>query len=311
MRPLLSRLAFPSAVAANGMVALAKLIVARRTGSSAVLSEAVHSAVATAEGLIVLLGLHLGHRPRDASHPFGYRRALYHLSLVAGVVLFAGGAAFSIYRGLLRLHETGILAEWRLALLVIGGAALLEATSYFVARRRMRRPRDELAAARGTGSPNVDEEQSALVALGDGGEALLGLMLAALGIVLTRLAGSPFYDGWASIAIGGVLLVAAALRVREVREVPVGARSREDVVRSIRQSAEGTPGLTAVNRVLTMQLGPRRILVALDVALEQGLTEPDLGRVLRRLEDTIRRAHPVVRHIYVDVHPASGTGTGH
>jgi cation diffusion facilitator family transporter len=311
MRPLISRLAFPSAVAANGIVAIVKLFIARRTGSSAVMSEAVHSAVAAAEGLVVLLGLHFGRRPRDASHPFGYRRELYHFSLVAGVVLFAGGAALSIYRGVIRLHETGDLPQWRLALIVIGGAAILEAASYLVARRRMRSPRDELAAARGTESVVREGETSALVALGDGGEALLGLVLAAVGIVFTRLSGSPFYDGWASIAIGGVLVVAAALRIREVREVPVGPGAREDVVQSIRASAEGTPGLTAVNRILTMQLGPRRILVALDVALDQGLTGPDLGRTLRRLEETIRRAHPVVRHIYVDVHPASGTGTGH
>jgi cation diffusion facilitator family transporter len=308
MNPLIARLFIPFAIVANGLMAVTKFAVAGWTGSSAMLSAAVHSAVDAGEGLLLVLGVRLGRRPRDASHPFGYRKVLYHWSLIVGVAIFLAGAALSIYQGVHRLRSPGVPFGWQLNLVVIAVAAVFEAFSFFVSLSRLRRSRE--VSDDEPRPPEIGDNggvRAASVALIEDGAALVGLGLAAAGIVLSRVTGSSFYDGCASVAIGGVLLVVALVLARERRELTAGRTTREDVVQAIRASAEGTPGLTAVNRVLTMQLGPRRILVALDVALEQGITGPDLGRTLRRLEETIRRAHPVVRHIYVDVHKASGT----
>jgi cation diffusion facilitator family transporter len=302
MPSLISRLVIPAAIVVNALIAVTKFAVGAWSGSAAMLSEAVHSAVDTGEGMLLMLGVRLGRRPRDAAHPFGYRKVLYRWSLVAGVAIFAAGAALSIYEGVRRLRHPGEPLGWQVNLFVIAVAAIFEGAYFFVSWRKLRRPRDAHGTAAGDG-----EDRAAFVALIEDGAALLGLALAALGIVLTRLTGIYFYDAGAAIAIGCVLAFVAIVLARETREMTAGAGAGDDVVQSIRASAESTPGLTAVNRILTMQIGPRRILVALDVALEQGLTDQDLGRTLRRLEEKIRRAHPVVRHIYVDVHPSTGT----
>src|SRR5882672_8190148 len=105
MPSLISRFVIPSAIVANGLVAVTKFAVAGWSGSSAMLSEAVHSAVDTGEGLLLLLGVRLGSRPPDASHPFGYRKVLSHWSLVAGAAIFAAGASLSIYGGVRRLRS--------------------------------------------------------------------------------------------------------------------------------------------------------------------------------------------------------------
>jgi cation diffusion facilitator family transporter len=299
----ISRLLIPAATLVNALAAVVKLTVGAWSGSAAMLSGAVYSAVDTGEGLLLLLGVRLSRRPADASHPFGYRKLLYRWCLVAGAAIFSAGSALAVFEGVHRLRSPGAPLGWQVNLHVIAAAALVEGACLLVSWRKARRPSDAPAAAAG----DAGQDRISFVALIQDAAALLALALVALGIALSRLTGSSFYDASASISIGCLLGAVAIVLAREARGEPLGANARDDVVQSIRASAEGTPGLTAVNRVLTMQIGPRRILVALDVALEQGLTGPDLGRTLRRLEEKIRRAHPVVRHIYVDVHPSSGT----
>jgi len=290
-----------AATIVNALVTVAKLAVGAWSGSAAMVAAAVHSAVDTGEALLLLLGVRLSRRPPDAAHPFGFRKLLAHWCSVAGATIFAAGAALAVYQGVRRLRSPGEPFGWQVDLYVIAAAAVVEGACLFVSWRKARRPSEAVPAAAG----RAGEDRASFVALVEDGAALLSLALAALGIALFRVTGSSFYDAAAAISIGCVLGGVALVLVREARGEPVGAGAREDVVQSIRASAEGTPGLTAINRVLTMQIGPRRILVALDVALEQGLTEPDLGRTLRRLEEKIRSAHPVVRHIYVDIHRAS------
>jgi cation diffusion facilitator family transporter len=301
MPSLSSRLLVAAATIVNALITVAKLVAGAWSGSAAMLSAAVCSAVDTGEALLLLLGVRLSRRPPDAAHPFGFRKLLSHWCSVAGATIFAAGAALAIYGGVARLRSRGEPLGWQVDLYVIAAAAVVEGVCLFVSWRKARRPTEATAAGGSAGG----EDRAAYVALIEDGAALVCLTLAALGIALFRLTGSSFYDAAAAISIGCVLGGVAFVLAREARGGTVGAGAREDVVQSIRASAEGTPGLTAINRVLTMQIGPRRILVALDVALEQGLTEPDLGRTLRRLEEKIRRAHPVVRHIYVDIHRAS------
>lgn len=194
---------------------------------------------------------------------------------------------------------------WLLNLAVIGASFAFEGGSFFFAQRRFRRHREENPEAESVlEAIHTSKDPTAFAVLFEDGAALLGLLIAACGVVLSHYLASPIYDGVASVGIGCVLAAVAVLLAYESRGLLIGESALGGVVQSIRACAQGVPGLARIHRVLTMQLGPERVLVALQVALEPELDGADVEAIARELERTITRAHPYVRHVYVDVHEA-------
>jgi cation diffusion facilitator family transporter len=292
-----------AAIAANLAIAATKFVAAAASGSSAMVSEGIHSVVDTGDGLLLLAGIHLSQRAADESHPFGYGKDLYFWSLIVGILIFAVGGGMSLYEGIHHLLHPSESTGWLSNIGVIGAAAVFEGGSFFFAYRRFREDRRARPEAEGVFEAiHTSKDPTAFVVLLEDSAALTGLALAAIGITLSHFLGTLTYDGIASIAIGGVLAAVALLLAYESRGLLIGESATCGIVRSIRACAEHTAGLERVDRVLTMQLGPDNVLVALDAAFAPRLSSAELSDTAERLESSIRRKHPYVKRVFIDIH---------
>lgn len=306
MKSSATRLTIYSAIAANLAIAATKFIAAALTGSSAMLSEGIHSTVDAGDGFLLLVGKRLSRRAPDPSHPFGYGKDLYFWTLIVGIMIFSVGGGMSIYEGIAHLLHPHTPEGWRLNLVVIAASILFEGGSFYFALRRFREERRTHPEANGIfEAMHLSKDPTSFAVLLEDGAAIVGLLFAATGVLLTHWLGSPVYDSIASLAIGCVLALVAILLAYESRGLLIGESARRGVVRSIRACAQSTAGVQHVNRVLTMQLGPENVLVALEAAFAPDLSAEEFSATTRRLEDSIRQAHPYVKHVYVDLHAVS------
>lgn len=284
--------------AANILVGLAKLAAGILSGSSAMLAEAAHSAADTLDQAFLLTSLRQADRPADPKHPFGHGQDRYFWSLLAAFGIFIAGAGFSIFEGLLTLsskHSESPL--W--AYVALGVAFVAEGTSFVRAYWQVRgeaRQRQEEVLHHVESSPDITVK----VALFEDSAAMVGLVIAALGVTLRQVTGSPVWDGGASIAIG-VLLIAVAVKLgMDSREMLIGRAANPEMERVIREVIESRPGVDALLELLTMHMGPDSLIVAARVALKDELgadeTEDLADEVDRRLSEKL----PLQLNVFID-----------
>jgi cation diffusion facilitator family transporter len=283
--------------AANVVVALAKLAAAIITGSSAMLAETAHSAADTLNQAFLLASLRRGDRPADARHPFGYGQERYIWSLLAAFGIFVAGGGFSVFEGVLSLSRPD--HNPMVAYVVLGVAVIAEGTSLIQAARQVRseaRRSDAEVIEHVRSSPDTTVK----AALFEDSAAVVGLVLAAAGLLLQQLTGSPVWDGAASIAIGA-LLVAVAIRLGlDSRDLLIGKAADPKDQELIRGEIERTPGIDALLELLTMHLGPDHLIVAARVAFSDEVSadraEDLAGDIDRRLAERL----PEVPHVFID-----------
>src|SRR6187455_1501446 len=197
-----SRLAVFGAIAANAAIAVMKFVGAAATGSSAMLSEGIHSVVDTGDGVLLLVGMHLAGRPADERHPFGYGKELYFWSLIVAVLIFGVGGGVSIYEGILRLLEPRPVEDAGWSYAILGGAALFEGASLGVAIRQFRR---SIAGAPFWASLRSSKDPTLYTVIAEDSAALAGLAAAATGVFGSHALGMPAFDAGASVVIGLLL----------------------------------------------------------------------------------------------------------
>jgi cation diffusion facilitator family transporter len=284
--------------AANVLVGVIKLVAGIMVGSSAMLAEAAHSAADTLNQGFLLTSVHRGERPADARHPFGYGQERYFWSLLAAFGIFIAGAGFSVFEGVLALRH-GHGENPLLAYVVLGVSGLAEGTSLvrvlFQLRSEARRGDMEILD-RVRSSPDTTVK----AALFEDSAAMAGLALAALGLALRQVTGSPAWDGAASIAIG-VLLVAVAFRLGlDNRDYLIGRAAAPQDLTVIRAEIENAPGIDALLDLRTMHLGPDHLIVAARVAFDDEISadraEDVSDEIDRRLVDRL----PQVSHVFLD-----------
>jgi len=284
--------------AANIFVGLIKLAAGILVGSSAMLAEAAHSAADTLNQGFLLASLRKGARPADAKHPFGYGQERYFWSLLAAFGIFIAGGGFSIFEGLLALgHESS--GSPLLAYLVLVVAGLAEGTSLVRALKQVR------GEARSSHTELLDHvrgspDTTVKAALFEDSAAMVGLVLAGLGLALRQVTGSPVWDGAASIAIGCLLIVVAVRLGMDNREFLIGRAADPRELRTIREEIEKTPGVDELLELLTMYLGPEHLIVAARVAFSDDISadraEDAAGDIDKRLADRL----PLVPHVFLD-----------
>ncbi len=286
-----------AAVAANAGLAIAKFVVAALSGSSAILSEGVHSTVDTANECLLLRGLKRSELPPDDAHPFGHGKELYFWSLIVAIVLFGLGGGMALYEGIQHLLHPQPLTKALWSYLVLGVATVFEGYSFLVAYRA-------LGAQHDAGKPNRwwrrvrrSKDPSVFSVFVEDFAALVGIVIAFAGIALGQILHTPYCDGAASVLIGLTLAIVAFLLARESRGLLVGESARPEIVASIREVASAD---RAVHRALdpqTMHLSPDKLLVNLDLELEPGMSGDEQIATLERVETEIRRRHPDVERI--------------
>lgn len=295
-----ARIVLYAALAGNVLVAATKFGAAGVTGSAAMLSEAVHSLADTANELLLLYGAHRAERPPDEKHPFGYGREVYFWSFMVSMLLFALGAGVSIWEGVRHVLEPHAIERPLVSYAVFGLAAIFEGGSWWFAFREFRARkggRGFLQVARETKDP------STIMVFLEDSAALLGIALAVAGTAAAQLLGEPVFDGAASIAIGLLLAAIALFTARENKQLLIGEGARPSLVEAVGRLARHEHGVACYNGMLTIQLAPREVVVALSLDFDEALRASEVQDVVASLEASIRKQHPEV--VLVLVKPQS------
>jgi len=294
------------AIVANVVIAVAKFVAGAVSGSSAMLSEAIHSVVDTGNELLLLLGIHRSKKPADELHPFGYGKELYFWSLIVAILLFGLGGGMSIYEGISHLRHPVVIRNptWNYVVLAI--VLVAEGTSWTIAMKkfleRKKQGQGLWRALRASKNPAI------FVVLAEDSAALAGIAVAFLGVLLGHRLQNPYLDGLASMVIGSLLTTVAGFLVYESRDLLVGESADEEVVQSIYKVAEADPAVVGVSRPLTMHFGPEQVLLNLDIEFRPNLSASEVTAAVDRLEKRIRAKRPNVKRIFIEAQSLKGRG---
>lgn len=292
------------ALSANIGIAIMKFIAAAFTGSSAMLSEGIHSTVDSANQLLLLLGIHRSKKSPDTAHPFGYGQEIYFWSLIVAILIFGLGGGMSIYEGVKHIQQPEELTNiaWNYA--VLGGAFLFEGTSFVIAVRNLNKNK----GIKGSffNRVRISKDPTLFVVIFEDGAALGGLTIAALGVFLGSHFNIPVADGIASILIGLLLAFAAVLLTIESRNLLIGESMLPSIVDDIMDLVKNDKNVETLSRPLTMHLAPNDVLLALDVQFVRKLDSAELSETIKRLESTIREAYPDITRIYIEANKLTG-----
>lgn len=286
-----------AALAGNLAIAVSKFIAAAITGSSAMLSEGVHSVVDTGNQALLLYGMRRARLPADERFPFGHGKEIYFWSFVVALLVFAAGAGVSFYEGVHHLRHPEPMRQAYVNYLVLALAAVFEAGSWWVAFREFRAAKGRRgyfeAVRRG-------KDPTTFAVLFEDSAALAGIAVAFLGVLAGHLTGDPRFDGIASLAIGVILAFTAFVLARETKGLLIGESANREVIAAIRSLARRYPEVPRVHEVLTMHMGPDFILA--NIALEIACDVPR-GRaheILASLDRDIKRADPRVKRVFIE-----------
>jgi cation diffusion facilitator family transporter len=292
-----SRFVVYSAIVANAGIAMTKFAAAAFSGSSAMLSEGIHSLVDTGNELLLLLGMGRSARPADQQFPFGYAREIYFWTFIVAVLLFSGGGAMAVYAGVMHLRHPAPIRSVTLSLVVIGIAAVFDGTSFVIAMLAMRR-------RPGAGPLWVkihhSKDPTVFAVLIEDFAALLGLSIAFASTLLSYRLNNPYIDGVGSIAIGAVICGAAMALAYESKGLLLGESASPRVVADVCAIVSRDPRIQRVHTPLTMQLGPQEILLNLDVEFRDGISAEDHVAAVNSIEDEIRSRYPAIRRIFIE-----------
>ena len=292
-----SRTVIYAALAGNAAIALTKFAAAGFTGSSAMLSEAIHSVVDTGNQLLLLFGLRRAAKPADARHPFGYGLQLYFYTFVVAVLIFGVGAVASIWHGVEKiLHPEPVAHAW-LNYIVLGLGVVFEGGVWVVALRAFnaeRAGRSWITAIRSSKDPTV------FTVLFEDTAALAGLAVALMGVFLSETFHAPVIDGYASVLIGCILAATAFFLAFESQSLLTGEAASYDTRRGINRIARAEPGVVGLNQARTMHFGPNEVLVVLSLDFEDTVPAGEVERIVTRIEQKIKAAHPDVKQVFIE-----------
>ena len=293
--PIKANIVLFGALFANLGIAIAKFVASALTGSSSMLTEGIHSLVDSGNQVLLLYGQAKAKRPPDALHPFGYGRELYFWAFVVAILIFGVGAGVSIYEGWAHIQDPEPLRDPLINYLVLGVAFLLEGASWAIAVKEFD------AKRRGVGwwrAVRRSKDPAGFIVLFEDSAALLGLLVAGLGVWASHALGDPRIDGAASIAIGGILALVAALLAREAKGLLIGEAADPELVAAVWGAIEATPGVAAVNHVRTIHAAPDSIFVAVSADFVDELSVGEAETLIENLETDLKRTHLQLSSIY-------------
>ena len=301
-------LAVIGALFANGLITVLKLFAALITGSSGMMAEALHSVADTTNQIFLLLGLRFYKRPASGKHPFGYGKERFFWSFIAAIFIFGVGATYAIYEGIQKLAHPHAPTNLGWAYGVLALSFVLEGCSIGLAIYQ------EVKEAHHEGMSFAEylresKDPTAKTVLFEDSAALVGIVIAATGLVLTDYqvggAAGAYWDGMASIMIGIVLAIVAFVLARSSRGLLLGEAATPKVVAAIKQAIESHPNVESVVELLTMHLAPKQILINAHVHLRNDLVTGDIVKSIAEIEERIKRAEPKVEMIFLEAAPGN------
>lgn len=304
-----AKAAVVAAVVGNILVAATKFAAAFFSGSAAMLSEAIHSAVDTGNDALMLYGMHRSRLPADRDHPFGYGRELYFWTLVAGILIFALGGGMSILNGVQHIAAPHPAEHVGWSYAVLAAAMLFEGGSWLYGFRAFR------AERRGRGVVETIHESknpTTFATLLEDSAALAGLALAFAGLYASQRFHAPWMDGAASILIGVLLCAVAIVMVAESQSLLIGEGVGRATLSALRTIVEREAAIARVARLTTAYIGPEEIVLAIELRFRDGTTLAEIRATLARLKASIRERYPLIQRIFIDtasIDDAGDSGT--
>jgi cation diffusion facilitator family transporter len=290
------------AVAANATIATVKGVAGVLSGSSALLAEAAHSVADTTNQLLLLVSIGLGEREPDEEHPFGYGKERFFWTLLAAVLIFLAGAVFSIGQGVLELLRPEDVTSYPLVYATLAFAFVAEGISLIRAVRQTRREAQEVEKGWVEHVRETTEPTSKTV-VGEDTVAVVGVVIAAIGVGLHQATRNSVWDAAAAIAVGVMLVYVAFVLGRNFKELLVGAGAQPEDLERIREIVQSDPGVDELLDLRTMYVGPRSLLVALRADLADGIDADGVERLASELDERLRQAVPEVSEVFFDPTP--------
>lgn len=287
-----------AALVGNGLIAVTKFIAASITGSSAMLSEAVHSVVDTGNQGLLLYGIKRSQRPPDKRHPFGYGAEVYFWSFVVAILIFGLGAGISMYEGINKLLNPHPIGSATINYIVLGLAMIFEGVAWTIAYKEFGKVRGNfglMEAVRKSKDPTL------FTVLFEDTAAMLGLIIAAIGIFLADQYDVVWADGAASVAIGLVLAGTAAVLAYETKGLLIGEAASPSLVEGVRMIVGHEQSILAINELRTMHLAPNEILLALSIDFQDSISAGQVEETIYRLEQQLKSKYPDIRRLFIEV----------
>ncbi|GAB4241289.1 MAG: cation diffusion facilitator family transporter [Methyloligellaceae bacterium] len=293
-----SRKVIFAALIGNGLIAITKFFAAAYTGSSAMLSEAIHSVVDTGNQGLLLYGIRRSKRPADEDHPFGYGSEIYFWSFVVAILIFGVGAGVSFYEGIQKLLHPHPITSPIVNYVVLGAAIVFEAVAWIIAYREFGRVRGNMGLFEAV---QRSKDPTLFTVLFEDTAAMLGLLAALIGVSAAHLWGLAWADGAASIAIGIILAGTATLLAYETKGLLIGESAGRRVVTGIRRIVSSVPEVNRINEMRTMHFAPNDILLALSLDFQDNLRVGEVEQAISHIEREIKGRFPEIKRLFIEV----------
>ena len=292
-----SKLVIIAALIGNGLISITKFIAASITGSSAMMSEGIHSLVDTGNQILLLYGMKRAAKPADEDFPFGYGKEIYFWCFIVAMLIFALGGGISIYEGIQHIQHPQPISNPLVNYIVLGLAMIFEGVAWYFAFREFSRVKGRwgyLEAIQRAKDPSI------FVVLFEDSAAMLGLVVAFIGVWLTQSTGILIFDGIASVIIGVILIGTAAWLAYETKSLLIGESANKWVIRSIRELLQKQPNIEHVNEVLTMHMGPDFILANISVNFADDINVDQMEAVIDSIDSSIKLEFPQIKRVFVE-----------
>ncbi len=293
-----SKIAIYGAILGNFLVAVMKFVASFFTGSSAMLSEGIHSLIDTSNGLLLLYGIKQSTQMPDKHHPFGYGKEIYFWSFIVAIIIFALGGGVAMYEGILHvMHpvaQNEDMMSWNYGVLV--GAIFIESATLYVAYQQFKKGNHKNIIT----SIRKSKDAATFAVLIEDAAAVTGLLFALIGIGLAHITGNPIYDGAASIAIGALLISVSFFLARETKALLIGESASEEDIILVKAVIGNYPIIKAYRNIKTMHMGPNEILLALEVDFVDDITSSKVEACIGEIDDILKEHNPKFNKIYIE-----------
>lgn len=287
-----------AALIGNGLISITKFVASMITGSSAMLSEAIHSLVDTGNQGLLLYGIKRSKRAPDANHPFGYGMELYFWSFIVAILIFSVGAGVSLYEGIHKIINPQPVTDAYINYIVLSVAIIFEAGAWYIAYKefnKTRGGRSYLRAVRQSKDPAI------FTVLFEDTAAMMGLLAAFVGVACSQIYDIAELDGAASVVIGIILAGTAMFLAYESKGLLIGESAHSATVDGVRTIVSATPGVSGVNEVLSMHLSPKDVLLNISADFDDGLPSEEVERTITQMEASIKQTYPAITRVFIEI----------
>lgn len=286
-----------AALAGNSLICVTKFAAGTYTGSSAMISEAIHSLVDTGNQGLLLLGIARAKRPADPGHPFGYGMELYFWAFVVAILIFGLGAGISLYEGITKIADPHPVTNFMVNYAVLGAAIVFEGVAWRIAYREFNRVRGDHSLFQ---EVRRSKDPTVFTVLFEDTAAMLGLVAAFIGLLATQYLGLAWADAAASIVIAVILAATAVGLAWETKSLLTGESARASTIDAIRDIVRKAPAVASINELRTLHLGPYNILANLSVSFRDNTDKQDIEATVTSLETQIKARFPAISDVFIE-----------